>query len=191
MALGIYAAISEVKMIDVNHLTTEQLEAGLDRVRQAPKDEGRLELIVRRPHEDGRELLETGQLDPVEGLVGDDWKERDPALLDSQITVMNVRVIALLAGPKERWPLAGDQFYVDLDLSAANLPPGTRLGLGSAILEVTAEPHTGCSKFAERFGPAATKFVNSPEGKRLRLRGINTRIVQPGEVRVGDMLRKL
>ncbi|HTX91068.1 MAG TPA: hypothetical protein VMC09_07620 [Anaerolineales bacterium] len=180
------------------HLTTTELDAGLERIRQAPKDEGSLELIVRRPHEDGRETLESGQLDLDEGLVGDDWKVRaastnpdDPSPTDDQITLMNSRVIALLARTKDRWALAGDQFYVDLDLSVENIPPGSRLVLGSAVLEVTARPHTGCDKFAARFGTAAVKFVNSPEGKRLRLRGVNTRIVQPGVVRLGDTVKKL
>jgi hypothetical protein len=185
-------------MDHVKHLTLEELEAGLERVRLAPKDNGTLELIVRRPQVDGREILQTGELDPVEGLVGDNWKARGSsktpdgsALSDSQITIMNARAIALLALTKERWPLAGDQLYVDLDLSADNLPPWTRLSLGSAVLEVTAQPHTGCIKFAARFGKEALKFVNSPAGKQLHLRGINTRIVQPGSIGVGDTIKKL
>ena len=91
-----------------------------------------------------------------------------------------------MAQDRSRWHLAGDQLYVDLDLSEANLPPGTRLSIGSAVIEVTAEPHTGCSKFVERFGLDAMKFVNSRERKDLHLRGINARVVRPGVLRVGD-----
>jgi MOSC domain-containing protein YiiM len=108
-----------------------------------------------------------------------------------QINIMSARVIALVAMDRERWPLAGDQLFVDLDLSAHNLPPGTRLGIGEAVLEVTPLPHTGCAKFMARFGIDAVKFVNSPEGKELRLRGLNARVVQSGSIRAGDPVRKL
>ena len=174
------------------------LEAGLDGIRAAPRDQGSVRLIVRRPTANTRETLQEGQLDAAEGLVGDSWKARGysknpdgSAHLDMQITVMNVRVIALLAKDPARWPLAGDQLFVDFDLSETNAPAGTRLALGSSIIEVTALPHTGCQKFRARFGDHALKFVNSPEGKQLRLRGINARIVQPGVVRVGDVIEKL
>ena len=108
-----------------------------------------------------------------------------------QLNLMNARVIALLAQVRERWSLAGDQLYLDLDLSADNLPAGTRLALGSAVILVTAEPHTGCQKFAARFGRDAIQFVNSPLGRQLHLRGVNARVVQPGVIRVGDVVRKL
>ena len=104
---------------------------------------------------------------------------------------MSSRAAALVAGDRERWPLAGDQLYVDLDLSDENLPPGTRLALGSAVLEVTDEPHTGCKKFTARFGLDAMVFVNSPVGRALNLRGINARVVESGTVRVGDAVTKL
>jgi MOSC domain-containing protein YiiM len=103
---------------------------------------------------------------------------------------MNARAIALLAQDKSRWPLAGDQLFVDIDLSAANLPPGTKLAIGSAVIQITAEPHTGCRKFAARFGREAIKFVNSRVGKQLNLRGVNAKVVRPGAIKIGDVARK-
>lgn len=185
-------------METMTYLSKAELEAGMEHIRQSPKDEGVLELIVRRPEVDEREVLEEGELSLTDGLVGDNWKFRfsrhtpdRSANLDAQITVMNARLIALVAQAPDRWPLAGDQLYVDMDLSEENLPPGTRLAIGSAVIEVTATPHTGCKKFSSRFGVEAMKFVNSPEGKQLHLRGINTRIVQGGIIRAGDVVRKV
>ena len=184
-------------MLATNHLPIAELEAGMDLIRQSPKNNGVLKMIVRRPGEDKREVIHEGELSLDVGLVGDTWKDRysrrtpnGSANPDAQVTVMNSRAVALLAQSEERWSLAGDQFYVDLELSDDNLPAGTRLAIGSAILEVTAVPHTGCDKFAARFGTDATKFVNSKEGKRLHLRGINTKVVQAGTVRVGDVVKK-
>jgi len=154
-------------------------------------------MIVRRPEVGEREVVEEAQLDLQLGLVGDNWLKRGcrltadgAALAEAQITVMNARAMALVAQERERWALAGDQFYVDLDLSHENLPPGSRLRLGTAVIEVTAEPHTGCKQFATRYGKDAVKFVNSPEGKALRLRGLNAKVVQPGIVRAGDLAQK-
>lgn len=182
----------------MRHATAQELEAGLDGIRASPAVAGTVELIVRRPAEDEREVLDEGVLDPAEGLVGDTWRHRrssrtadGSASPDMQLTLMNERVAALVARAPERRPLAGDQLYVDLDLSADNLPPGTRLALGSAVIEVTAEPHTGCGKFSARFGSDATRFVNSPTGRELQLRGINARVVEAGTVRRGDAIRKL
>ncbi|HEY3042653.1 MAG TPA: hypothetical protein VGJ39_01430 [Vicinamibacterales bacterium] len=174
------------------HLTLQELEAGLDEIRRAPKDCGVLRLIVRRPQVSAREVLEEGQLDPAGGLVGDRWGIRqDSADPETQINIMNARAIALVAHSTDRWALAGDQLFIDLDLSADNLPAGTRLGVGPAVVEITEPPHTGCGKFAARFGVDAVKFVNSPEGKRLRLRGLNAKVVTAGVIRVGDVARKL
>jgi len=178
------------------YATPAELEAGLDHLRAAPRGEGVVELIVRRPTVDERETVDEAQLDLEDGLVGDSWRARGrsggrPANEKAQITVTNVRSVALVAGDRERWPLAGDQLFVDFDLSGEHIPPGTQLAVGTAVIEVTDDPHTGCKKFSERFGLEALKFVNSSEGRALNLRGINTRVVQPGTVRVGDAIRRL
>ncbi len=178
------------------YASPQELEAGLDHLRAAPRGEGVVELIVRRPAVDEREVVDEAELDLEDGLVGDSWRSRGrsggrPSNTNAQITVMNARSTALVAGDRDRWPLAGDQLYVDLDLSGEHLPPGAQLAIGTAVLEVTDDPHTGCKKFSARFGLEALMFVNSPEGRALNLRGINTRIVQAGTVRVGDAVRKL
>jgi len=179
----------------VTHLTQEQLEAGLDEVRRAPADHGTLKLIVRRPEINKREVLDVAELSTAEGLVGDTWVKRGSSRSkdgarhpDMQLNIMNARAIALIAQSPARWALAGDQLYVDLDISEANLPPGTQLEIGSATIEVTAQPHTGCGKFVERFGVDAMKFVNAPLGRSLRLRGLNARVVKPGTIRAGDVV---
>jgi len=182
----------------MTHLTMSELEAGLGEIARSPRDNGVLEMIVRRPQVGEREILEEGQLDLVDGLVGDSWKNRSSRRTadgtphpDMQLNLMNSRVVALVSQDKSRWHLAGDQLFVDFDLSEANVPAGTRLAIGSAVIEVTAQPHTGCSKFVERFGVDAMKFVNSQERKDLNLRGINARVVRPGVLRVGDSITKL
>lgn len=179
------------------HRDLETLEAGLDEVRRSPKDEGRLELIVRRPAVDEREVLDEGTLDLADGLVGDTWRARGSRSTDDgsahpekQLNIMNARAAGLVAVDPDRRQLAGDQLFVDLDLSTENLPPGTRLELGSAVIEITPPPHRGCAKFAARFGPDALKLVNSPVGIELNLRGVNAKIVEPGTIRRGDVIRK-
>ena len=185
-------------MAEAKHLTMAELEAGLDSIRRSPKDEGFITMIVRQLKVDAREVLKEGELDLVEGLVGDTWKVRGSSRTpdgaahpDMQLNIMNARVIALLAREKDRWPLAGDQLFIDMDMSSENLPPGTRLALGSAVIEVTDQPHTGCKKFEARFGLDALKLVNSPLGRQLQLRGVNAKVTQPGLIRVGDSVKKI
>jgi hypothetical protein len=178
--------------------TLDQLSAGLDHVRESPSDEGTLELIVRRPRVDARELLDEGWLDLDTGLAGDCWLTRGSTTTpdglahpDAQIALMNARAAALVAGPIERWALAGDQLYLDLDLSQQNLPAGSRLAVGDAIIEITPKPHRGCAKFGARFGVEALRFVNTGHGLVLNLRGRNARVVTPGPIRRGDTVRRL
>jgi len=182
----------------VRHLTMEELHAGLDEIRRAPADLGELKMIVRRPEIGVREELAEGELDVVAGLVGDTWQKRSSRRTadgsphpDMQLNIMSARVVALVSQDPSRWALAGDQLFIDMDLSKANLPPGTRLALGEAIVEVTAEPHTGCGKFVSRFGVDAMQFVNSTIGQELHLRGINAKVVTGGRIRVGDVARKI
>ncbi len=184
--------------VAIRHLSKEELEAGLDYIRAAPKDEGVLQLIVRRPRIEEREVLEEGELNLSDGLAGDCWKTRGSsstadgsANTEMQLNIMNARVTDLVAQEKSRWQLAGDQLYIDMDLSAENLPPGTQLAIGSAVIEVTAPPHLGCRKFVSRFGVEAMKFVNSPVGRELHLRGINAKVIAPGVIRVGELVKKV
>ncbi len=181
----------------MRHRSLAELEAGLEHILASPIDRGRVELIVRRPAEGEREVLTEARLDIVSGLVGDSWKDRFSAATadgspdpDLQLTLMNARVAALVAQTSDRWPLAGDQLYVDFDLSEHNIAPGTRLAAGSAVIEVTDQPHTGCGKFVRRFGVDAMKFVNSKTGRELHLRGINAKVVVGGVVHTGDVVTK-
>jgi MOSC domain-containing protein YiiM len=167
-----------------------ELEAGLDKIRRSPHDEGTLALIVRRPAPSEREVLGEGTLDASLGLVGDRWSA-SPADPRTMLTLMNARSVAAVARSRDRWALAGDQLFVDLNLGYANLPPGTRLAVGAAVIEVTEVPHRGCGKFIRRFGLDASKFVNSPVGRELNLRGINARVLTGGMVRAGDQISKL
>ena len=179
-------------------LDADELEAGLLEILASPKDRGTVDMIVRRPDVGEREVLDTGELDIAEGLVGDNWRQRGSGQTDDgtahpgmQLNLMNSRVIALVAQSGDRWVLAGDQFFVDLDLARENLPAGTRLEMGSAVIEVSAVPHLGCRKFAARFGLEAMKFVNSRRGKKLCLRGINAKVIKPGRVDTGDTIRRV
>src|SRR5690349_21971244 len=182
----------------MRHLTMPELEAALDHLREAPRDEGVVQLIVRRPRVDEREVLEEAELDPLKGLIGDSWCFRGSSKTadggphpEMQINIINARVAALVAQEKERWSLAGDQLYIDMDLSKQNLPAGSRIEVGSAVLEVSPLPHTGCHKFVSRFGVDAMKFVNSEVGKQNCFRGINAKVIQGGVVKVGQVAKKV
>ena len=178
--------------------TTADLERLIDHLQSAPREEGLVEMVVRRPDIDLREVVETGVLDPVVGLVGDNWEARGaPNTADgsadplAQLTIMNSRVAHAVALLEERWPLCGDQIYVDMDISHVNLPAGSRLQIGTAIVEVSPTPHTGCQKFASRFGAEALRFVNVGVGREGRFRGLNAFVVEGGWFRKGDRVRKL
>ena len=179
-------------------LTTEQIILGFPQVTESPADGGRLELIVVRPSDGERVLPESVRVSPESGVEGDKWVnskghdmpdgQPDPRV---QVTLMNARLLRLISGGEERMPLAGDNLVVDLDLSDDNMPPGQRLSVGEAVLEVTEVPHNGCGTFLERYGRDAVKFINSPEGKRLHLRGVHAKVITAGTVRVGDDVRKI
>jgi len=180
------------------HFTADELNAGVEHILASPADAGELKLIVRRPDIDERETPQQARLDVEQGLVGDNWLARgsrhmpdgaaDPEM---QLNIMNSRVVDRVAGSQDRWPLAGDQLFVDMDLSGDNLPPGTQIALGDAVVEVTEPPHTGCKKFAARFGVDAMVFVNSGRGKTQNFRGICAKVVKSGDIGVGDVARKL
>jgi hypothetical protein len=178
--------------------TFEQLQDRLGHVSDAPSDHGTLEMIVVRPDVGERVVLDEAALDPDHGVVGDSWKDRGSgrtedgsAHPDMQLNVISSRVLDLIAGGRVRWQLAGDQLCIDFDLSEDNLPPWTRLAIGDAVIEVTDQPHTGCGKFSSRYGADALRWVNSPHGKAMRLRGVNARVVQAGTIRTGDTVTKL
>ncbi len=179
----------------MNMLTTGDLEAGLEYVRAAPHDVGKVEMIVARPAGDERLIVDEAELSREEGLIGDDWRTRmpgdDPPDLETQLTLMNARYTDLIAGDRERWQLAGDQLYVDFDLSVDHLQPGTRLRIGTAVIEISQQPHTGCSKFTARFGLDALRMANSEVGRQLRLRGVYASVVEPGRIRNGDTIERL
>jgi hypothetical protein len=182
----------------MTYRTLEQLEAGMAAVLDAPGEEGPVRLVVRRPGRGQREILDEGRLDTELGLVGDDWinrpgMNRDTPAPYAQVTVMNARVAELISGDPDpsAWAQCGDQLYLDLDISEANMPAGTRIAVGEAVLEVQAEPHTGCVQFRSWWGGDVLRYVSTDEGRALRMRGANTRVVQSGVVRPGDPARKL
>ena len=182
-------------MSEIQHRTADELQAGLDEIGRSPVDDGTLELIVRRPDVGLREVLAEGELDVADGLVGDNWSQRSSSTTadgsphpDMQLTLINSRLLALISPDPERRALAGDQLAVDLSLSPDDLPVWSRLRIGDAVLEVTDQPHIGCSKFTQRFGLDALRFVNSEEGRAVNLRGINARVVQPGTIHQGDRI---
>ena len=182
----------------LKQLPISELEFGIDEIKESPKDNGTLEMIVRRPETEAREIITSGELSLNNGLEGDNWKARGSSAMpdgsadpEAQITLMNTRVIQLLAGEQENWQWAGDQLIVDMDLSIENLPPLSRIQIGSAILEISVKPHTGCKKFSGRFGIEALAFISTPIGKSLRMRGVNAKVIQAGEIKVGDVVKKI
>ncbi|MBL7811273.1 MAG: MOSC domain-containing protein [Bacteroidetes bacterium] len=182
-------------MSNSKHKSLHELESVLWEISKSPSDSGVVHMLVRRPAENDRELLSVALLTANAGLEGDNWKHKPSSSSADggphplkQITNMNSRAIQAIAGNQEFWPLAGDQIYADINLSYLNMPPGTLLQAGTAVLEVTEPPHRGCKKFAERFGQDAMRFVNSEQGRALNLRGINCRVVQDGVVKTGDLL---
>lgn len=185
--------------LPVSARTRAELESELAHLRAAPAEVGTLTLLVRRPERFAREVLAEGVLDLEAGLVGDNWLERATRAaiesgrhLDAQLNVMGSRMIGLLADSDPDRAAAGDQLFLDLDLSEANLPVGARLAIGdSAVIEVTSKPHRGCAKFVTRYGADAAEFVNSELGRELRLRGLNARVVAGGVVRPGDQVRRV
>lgn len=173
----------------------EELESLLDEILAAPKDAGPVEMIARRPKENQREVVETAELTTRSGLVGDNWIDRvdgngEPHM-KTQLTLMNARVADAVAVTRERWPLAGDQIYVDFDISHENLPAGSRIKVGTAVVEISEVPHTGCAKFSGRFGKEALRFANVGVGRDNRFRGVNAFVVEDGVVSVGDKVTKL
>lgn len=181
-----------------DHRSREELDQGLEEIAKAPKDGGRLEAIVIRPRANERRPVNSVEISADLGVNGDHWAKGCWKTLpdgnphpDVQICIMNARVIRLLAGDKDNWPPAGDQLFFDLDLSRDNLEPGQRLKLGGAVIEITDVPHNGCRKFIERYGLAATQFVNSKFGKENRFRGVYAKVVETGTISVGDMIQKV
>ena len=180
------------------HLPLADLQAGLPGILASPVDNGVLRAVVIRPGPGTRTDLESCDLSLAGGAHGDAWangcwKSTDDGRPhpDVQICIMNARCIETIAGERANWSPAGDNLFVDLDLTPENLPAGQRLGIGTAIIEVTDTPHNGCANFTRRYGRDATIFVNKGEGRTLRLRGIYARVVQDGRVSVGDRVIKV
>jgi MOSC domain len=176
----------------------QELDASLPDIQAAPLDGGVLHRIVRRPAVDQRETVAEAELDPTVGLIGDTWLDRGSRMTadgsadpDAQVTLVNIRVLRAFEPDEDRWPLAGDQLYVDLDLRIDSLAPGTRLTIGSAVIEVTDKPHTGCAKYSARFGSEALRWINAPTGRAHRMRGLNARVVVGGTIRVGDTISRV
>ena len=189
---------SDSETENIRHLNTDELEAGLEEALTSPVDDGIVNLIVCRPDVGQREILQSAEFSLEIGLVGDNWSKKPYSKSpdggphpEMQGTMINSRVLDLItAGDSSRMAVPGDQLVVDFDISRENIPPGTRLNIGSAVIEVTEAPHTGCSQFVGWFGADAMRFVNSSRGRELCLRGINSKVVQPGVISQGDKITK-
>jgi MOSC domain-containing protein YiiM len=180
------------------HLSLAELTEGLPRILAAPKDQGTVRALVVRPAKGERRDVGSVRVSLAGGVEGDHWaqgcwKSTDDGKPhpDVQICLMNARCIELIAQDRANWPPAGDNLFLDMGLTPDNLPPGTRIGIGSAEMVITDTPHNGCASFIERYGRDACLFVNTGEGKRLRLRGIYARVTRDGEISVGDRVVKL
>jgi MOSC domain-containing protein YiiM len=179
------------------HVSRESLDPHLPALQALGTETGSLEHIIVRPTEGERELPETAELTIEDGLVGDRWRATahvhadETVSRENQLTIASTRLLELIAEP-ERWPLSGDNLLVDMGLDMESLPVGSRLGIGdTVVVQISEVPHTGCAKFSARFGSDALKFVNSPEGRRLRLRGVNAHVIVPGPVSTGDAVRRI
>jgi hypothetical protein len=177
------------------HVPRESLDPHLSALRALGTEEGTLELIVVRPTEGERELAETAELTIEEGLVGDRWQprfdENGAPMRETQLTIASTRLLELIAEP-DRWPLSGDNLLVDMGLDMESLPVGSRLAIGdTVVVQISEVPHTGCAKFSARFGSDALRFINSPEGRELRLRGVNAHVIVPGTIATGDAVRRI
>ncbi|GJM29802.1 MAG: MOSC domain-containing protein [Cyclobacteriaceae bacterium] len=184
--------------LNMEHKDYSTIERGFEVVKASPSFEGTVQMVVIRPEVNQRKELDEGQLDVEKGLVGDNWATRGSSQTEDgnahpgmQINIMNSRVIRLVTHDRSEWKMAGDQLFVDLNLSKSNMPPGTRFTVGDATLEVTDIPHTGCKKFAQRFGTDALKFISTKEGKEWQLRGINAKVIKSGAVKLGDTISKI
>jgi len=172
------------------HLPLAKLEAGLRALAEPPRDVGRLALLVVRRPDGTRETPASAQLTPQGGLAGDGWARRPPRDPEAQLAVMRHDVAALIANGQ---PLStfGDNLFVELDSSSKNLPAGTRLRVGDAVVEVTAEPHDGCRKFLGRFGADALRFVQAKATRDRNLRGVYWKVCTGGRVELGEAIRVL
>jgi len=166
------------------HLSLEELERGLE-VLNPPRDAGELALIVSRGDDGHRSTPDRMVLSPERGVPGDVWWRDSPAKIDSQISIMRADIARLVANGQPL-SLVGDNLLVDLDLSVSNLPQGSRLQVGTSFLEITPEPHNGCLKFRQRFGRFALRVTADRRFKDLRLRGIYAKVMEEGEIEVGD-----
>ena len=176
----------------------DELLESLPYILSAPADEGQVRAIVIRPAAGQRRMLDRVDVSARGGLEGDHWAEgcwlstEDGAPHpDVQVCIMSARCIEAIAGPEANWAAAGDNLFIDMDLSPENLPPGTRVAIGTVELILTAEPHNGCQSFIDRYGRDACVFVNTGPGKANRLRGIYGRVTRDGTIRRGDVMRKI
>jgi MOSC domain-containing protein YiiM len=172
------------------HLSLDALEDGLAALPPPPRDRGRVTLIVRRRADGVRETPARVELTRERGVPGDRWQRLQPDAPQMQLAVMQQDLAELIANGQPL-SLFGDNLFVDLDLSAANLPFGSQIRVGSAIVEMTPEPHDGCHKFAGRFGNDALRFVATKATRAENRRGVYWTTIEAGEVAVGDELRVL